>query len=130
MVVVAVIAGGGVVMLVGILAAASVSDWNDDAESTEAARVALESISLRRDADLVSEPPSVESTPEVNTHRDGEPIVVPVVEVELATDEEPDRATGYRIAGAVLGAIHPQFADSRVRNYDIHLVYGDDSWIG
>lgn len=123
------IAGGVVLLLVLLLLFVYVPDWDLESESTKAAQSALESVSLGRDADLVAEPPSVYKTPEVNTHRDGDPIVVPIVEVTLDTDDEPDRATGYRIAVGVLETVHPEYSDSHVRNYDIHLVYGDDSWV-
>ncbi|QSG02087.1 hypothetical protein [Natranaeroarchaeum sulfidigenes] len=123
------IAGGVVLLLVLIVLFIYVPDWDTTSESTKAAQSALETVALGRDADLVAEPPSVHKTPEVNTHRDGDPIVVPIIEVTLDTDDEPDRATGYRIAAGVLEAVHPEYTDTHVRNYDIHLVQDEDTWV-
>lgn len=121
------IASGGVLFVVGIIVVAYVGDW--ESESTEHARAALETVSFGRDDSLVDGDPSIDHVPEVNTHRDGDPIVVPVATVELDADEDPDRASGYRIAAAMLGALHPEYTDSHVRNYDILLAYGDSSWV-
>ncbi len=125
-----ILVAGGVVLLLGLfLLAVYVPDWDFESESTKAAESALETVTLGRDADLVAEPPTIHKTPEVNTHSDGEPIVVPIVELTLDMDDEPDRAAGYRIAAGVLEAVHPEYSDSHVRNYDVHLVYGDGSWV-
>ncbi|XVH32369.1 hypothetical protein ACNS7O_04075 [Haloferacaceae archaeon DSL9] len=93
-----------------------------------------QTISLRSSfADVRSrflDEPAVTDVHIVNTHEDGRPIYVPVVFLPLAAESEPDRETVYDDVATVLEAIHPRFADSHVRNYDIVFEYGAPQWGG
>lgn len=91
---------------------------------------ALERCSIGRDADLLATQPSLEDVYQVNTNRDGDPVYVPLVEIDLAleTTDEPDMERVYRIAAAILETLHPRFRDVHVRQYDIVFTYGDTSF--
>ncbi|MXV61372.1 hypothetical protein GS429_04695 [Natronorubrum sp. JWXQ-INN-674] len=95
---------------------------------TTATEEALERCSLGRDADRLAEPPTLDDVYRVNTNRDGEPVFVPLVEIDLETTDEPELAAVYRIAAEVIRAVHPACRDEHVRQYDVVFAYGDTSW--
>lgn len=89
---------------------------------------ALERCSFGRDRDRLAEPPTLEDVYRVNTTRDGDPVYVPLVEVDLETTDEPDLDAAYRIAVEVVSAVHPVVRDEHVRQYDVVFAYGETSW--
>lgn len=102
-------------------------DWETDASKLESeAGEALERASFGGEARF-SSAPAVDDVATVNTHRDGDPIYVPVVEVALASDD-PDLDAAYRITGAIVTALESVFADEHVRHYDVLFALGDSSW--
>ena len=105
-------------------------DWEPESSTLEAgARDALERVPFGADADAFESPPQVSDVAEVNAHRDGDPIYVPVIDVDLAL-EEPDLAAAYRITGAIVRALRPVFAEDHVRHYDVVFAYGERAWRG
>lgn len=105
--------------------------WGGESQSlVDDAQTALENRQFGRDADLFASAPTVDDVASVNTHRDGEPIYVPVIEISLESAEEPDRAAAYRIAAGAVRAVRPALADVHVRHYDVLFSYGETSWTG
>ncbi|MCU4975217.1 hypothetical protein OB955_21175 [Halobacteria archaeon AArc-m2/3/4] len=105
--------------------------WSGESGSlADDAQTALENQQFGRDADLFASAPTIDDVASVNTHRDGEPIYVPVIEIALESTEEPDRAAAYRIAAAAVRAVRPALADIHIRHYDVLFSYGETSWTG
>lgn len=115
----------GIVVVSIAVIAVIVYVWDYGSSLTEQPQAALDETDFGRETELLADPPSIESVPKVNTHEDGDPIYVPVIDVTLDSDGEPDRTTAYRIAADVITAVHPRYADTKVRNYDVQFVYGE-----
>lgn len=119
---------GPAILSVGLLVG-GFWDWETEASKRESdAEAALEHASFAGDEDRFASPPTVDDVAEVNTHRDGDPVYVPVIEVDLETTDEPDRDAAYRIAGTICRALRPAFADEHVRHYDVLFAFGERSW--
>jgi hypothetical protein len=76
--------------------------------------------------DALADVPDVHEVNKVNTHRDGDDILVPVVPVVFEDAGEPAMDTVWKITGTILETIHPIFADLHVRHYDIQFAYADE----
>lgn len=74
----------------------------------------------------LAEVPEVHEVNKVNTHRDGEDILVPVVPVVFEDAGEPEMDVVWEIVGSVLDAVHPVFSAFHVRHYDIQFAYADE----
>ncbi|EMA41753.1 hypothetical protein [Halobiforma nitratireducens] len=88
---------------------------------------ALERCSFGRDEDVLAAPPALEGVYQVNTSRDGNPIYVPLVEIDHETTDDPDLDTVYRIVAEIVRTVHPVFRDEHVRHYDVVFAYGETS---
>jgi len=75
----------------------------------------------------LAELPEVSEVNKVNTHRDGDDILVPVVPVVFEDAGEPAMDTVWELTVTVLEAIHPVFEGHHVRHYDIQFAYADDA---
>jgi hypothetical protein len=71
--------------------------------------------------------PAVSEVNKVNTHRDDDDVLVPVVPVVFADPGEPDADTVWTVVGTVLEAVHPVFEDLHVRHYDLQFAYADEA---
>jgi len=116
--------GGGLAVLGGTVLAYYCDGGDDRAAEVEAA---LAGDSAPTDAPLRGEP-DVTGAHEVAEHEDGEPVVVPVVRVPLATDD-PGRDGVSRHAAAAVAALHDTFGDAHVRGYDVEFGL-DDAAVG
>lgn len=76
--------------------------------------------------DVLAELPGVHEVNKVNTHRDGDDVLVPVVPVVLEAAGEPAMETVWDIVGRTLDAISPVFEPLHVRHYDIQFAYADE----
>jgi hypothetical protein len=77
--------------------------------------------------DSLAELPEVSEVNKVNTHRDGDDILVPVVPVVFEDAGEPAMETVWELTVTILEAIHPVFEAHHVRHYDIQFAYADDA---
>jgi hypothetical protein len=77
--------------------------------------------------DPLDDVPEVSEVNRVNTHRDGDDVLVPVVPVVFARPGEPDMDTVWTVVGTVLEAVHPVFEDLHVRHYDLQFAYADEA---
>lgn len=75
----------------------------------------------------LAEPPAIGEVNKVNTHDDGGDVLVPVVTVLFEESGEPDPDAVWDVAGTVLAAVHPTFADLHVRYYDLQFAYADEA---
>ncbi|OVE84136.1 hypothetical protein [Natronolimnobius baerhuensis] len=92
------------------------------------ARDTLEQCQLGRDGERLDSPPTLDDVYQVNTNRDGDPVYVPVVELTLETEDDPELAAVYRLTATILRRLHPHFRDVHVRQYDLVFSYGTTSW--
>lgn len=75
--------------------------------------------------DSLAELPEVSEVNKVNTHRDGDDILVPVVPVVFENAGEPAMDTIWELTVTILEAVHPVFQAYHVRHYDIQFAYAD-----
>ncbi|MBB6646558.1 hypothetical protein [Halobellus ruber] len=75
--------------------------------------------------DALADVPEVHEVNKVNTHRDGDDILVPVVPVVLEDAGEPAMDTVWDVVGTILEAIHSVFKGFHVRHYDVQFAYAD-----
>ncbi|MFB6252693.1 MAG: hypothetical protein ABEI27_13605 [Halobellus sp.] len=75
--------------------------------------------------DALAEVPEVHEVNKVNTHRDGDDVLVPVVPVVLEDAGEPEMDTVWDTVGSVLEAVHPIFEAFHLRHYDLQFAYAD-----
>ena len=75
----------------------------------------------------LAEIPAVSEVNRVNTHRDGDDVLVPVVPVLFEDAGEPDRDRVWDVTGTVLSAVHPVFESFHVRHYDVQFAYADEA---
>jgi len=115
--------GGGLVALGGAAIAYYAHDSDDRAAAANAALA--DALPDPADAPLRGDP-EVTGVHEVATHDDGDPVLVPVVRVPLATDD-PGMAGVYRHVAAAVDAVHGEFADAHVRGYDVEFGLDDAS---
>ncbi len=73
----------------------------------------------------LAETPEVAEVNRVNTHDDGDDVVVPVVPVLFDPPGEPPRDQVWDVVGRVLESVHPAFGDLHVRHYDVQFAYAD-----
>lgn len=100
----------------------------DTSALTEDAEAALDRCSFGRDADRFEEPPALEDVYVVNTTREEEePILLPLIEVNLSTTEAPPLQAVYRITAEIIGETHPVFREAHVRQYDLVFEFGETS---
>lgn len=71
-------------------------------------------------------PPTIRDVVAVDRTEDGEPIVVPIVHVDLGSIDVPSLDLVFEFVASVLEAIHPELRDGRVRHYDVHFEFGPD----
>ncbi len=74
----------------------------------------------------LAETPAVAEVNRVNTHDDGDDVVVPVVPVLFDPAGEPPRDQVWEVVGRVLESVHPVFGDLHVRQYDVQFAYADE----
>jgi len=117
---------GPTILSVGLLLAGGF--WSQGSELDSAVESALDSVRVDRDADAIAEI-ELDGVHTVNTHRDGEPIHAPVIEVDTGA-EPPDLDVAYRVAAAIVRALRPAVVDEHVRQYDVTFVFGETSWTG
>jgi len=77
--------------------------------------------------DSLAELPEVSEVNKVNTHRDSDDILVPVVPVVFEDAGEPAMETVWELTVTILEAIHPVFEAHHVRHYDIQFAYADEA---
>jgi hypothetical protein len=75
--------------------------------------------------DALAEAPEVHEVNKVNTHRDGDDILVPVIPVVFEDAGEPTTDTVWDVVGTVLDAVHSVFEEFHVRHYDVQFAYAD-----
>lgn len=75
--------------------------------------------------DAVATTPELAEVDKVNSHRDGDDILVPIVTVVFEEAGEPELEAVWTITGAVLSALYPVFREEHVRQYDIQFGYAD-----
>ncbi len=75
--------------------------------------------------DVLAKAPEVHEVNKVNTHRDGNDVLIPVMPVVLEDAGEPTMDTVWDIAGSVIEAVHPVFEEFHVRHYDLQFAYAD-----
>lgn len=105
----------------------------DTSALTDEATAALDRCTFGADDDRLAEPPELNTVFTVNENRDGDPVLLPWIDVDLTTAADPDRAAAYRIAAEIVEAVHPAFRDEHVRQYDVVFEYGETSllsWSG
>jgi hypothetical protein len=71
----------------------------------------------------LAETPDIHEINKVNTHSDGDDILVPVVPILFEDAGGPDLDTVWEIAGDALEALQPVFSDLHVRHYDLQFAY-------
>jgi len=117
--------GGGLIALGGTALVYYYDGGDDRAAEVEAALA--DGLPAPTGAPL-RDTPEVTGVHEVAEHDDGDPIVVPVVRVPLAT-EDPGRDAVSRHVAAAVDALHDAFADAHVRGYDVEFGL-DDATVG
>ena len=71
-------------------------------------------------------PPRLRALPTVDRTGDGEPVVVPVIRVELGMTEPPGMGLAFEYVASVLEAVQPELVDVSVRHYDVQFRFGPD----
>jgi hypothetical protein len=71
----------------------------------------------------LAEPPEIHEISKVNTHDDGNDILVPVVPILFEDAGEPTMDTVWEIVGETFEALQPVFTDLYVRHYDLQFAY-------
>lgn len=75
--------------------------------------------------DALAELPEVHEVNKVNTHRDGDDVLVPVVPVVFEDAGEPAMDVVWELVVTILEAVHPVFESFHVRHYDLQFAYAD-----
>lgn len=99
-------------------------DWfaSERVVEDEARRVLAQS-TFKPAPEQLAAHPTLDRVAVVNEHQDGQPIHVPKVDVDLGETEAPDVDAAYRIAAAVVRALHPVFEGKHVRHYDVEFAF-------
>lgn len=71
----------------------------------------------------LAEVPEIHEINKVNTHSDGDDILVPVVPILFEDAGEPTMDTVWGIVEDALKALHPVFSGLHVRHYDLQFAY-------
>lgn len=79
------------------------------------------------DAPELATTPTLAEVDKVNVHRDGDPVLVPVVPVVFEAAGEPQMDRVWGITGDIFKAIHPVFREAHVRHVDVQFAYTDSA---